>query len=126
MAWLTVMARNRSIDRLRQRRQSLSLDDERHEALSASLVTEVPSAEYLLNQFQSGAAVHGALCTLSGQRRRLLGLAFFDGLSHQEIAAAEGLPLGTVKSHVRRALATLKGELRNAPTESANRVNFMG
>jgi len=126
MAWLTVMARNRAIDRLRQRRQSLSLDDERHEALCASLVTEAPSAEYLLNQSQSGAALHGALCTLSGQRRRLVGLAFFDGLSHQEIAAAEGLPLGTVKSHVRRALATLKGELRNAPTEIANRVNFMG
>jgi DNA-directed RNA polymerase specialized sigma24 family protein len=40
-----------------------------------------------------------------------LGLAFFRGLSHQEIAAATGMPLGTVKSHLRRALAALQGEL---------------
>ena len=126
MAWLAVMARNRAVDRLRQRRQSLSLDDECHQALAASLVAEAPSPEHLLTQIQSGAVVHGALRALSGQRRRLLGLAFFDGLSHQEIADAEGLPLGTVKSHVRRALATLKGELRNARTGSANRVNFGG
>jgi RNA polymerase sigma-70 factor, ECF subfamily len=125
MAWLTVMARNRAIDRLRQRRQSLSLDDEQNEALAASLVTYAPSPEQLLNQFESGVAVHGALGRLSGQRRRLLGMAFFEGLSHQEIADAEGLPLGTVKSHVRRSLAKLKGQLRNAPAGFANRVNFV-
>src|SRR5277367_4115329 len=89
MAWLTVMARNRAVDRLRQRRHYLSLDDEQHEALAASLVTEAPSPEHLLTQFESGVAVHGALGTLNGQRRRLLRMAFFDGLSHQEIADAE-------------------------------------
>jgi RNA polymerase sigma-70 factor (ECF subfamily) len=55
--------------------------------------------------------VHRALDALTPRRRRLLGLAFFQGLTHQEIAAAVGLPLGTVKSHVRRALAALRGEL---------------
>jgi RNA polymerase sigma factor (sigma-70 family) len=111
MAWLAVMARNRAIDRLRQRRESLSLDDDKHGALAASLVGEVPGPEQLLTQFQSGSAVHRALRSLTAQRRHLLGLAFFQGLSHQEIAGVTGMPLGTVKSHLRRALAALQGEL---------------
>jgi RNA polymerase sigma-70 factor (ECF subfamily) len=111
MAWLAVMARNRAVDRLRQRRDALSLDDDRHGALAASLVGEALGPEQVLTQFQSGSAVHRALHSLSAQRRVLLGLAFFQGLSHQEIADATGMPLGTVKSHLRRALAALQGEL---------------
>jgi RNA polymerase sigma-70 factor (ECF subfamily) len=111
MAWLAVMTRNRAVDRLRQRRDALSLDDDRHGALAASLAGEALGPEQVLTQFQSGSAVHRALQSLSSQRRVLLGLAFFRGLSHQEIADATGMPLGTVKSHLRRALAALQGEL---------------
>jgi RNA polymerase sigma factor (sigma-70 family) len=111
MAWLAVMTRNRAVDRLRQRRDALSLDDDRHGALAASLAGEALGPEQVLTQFQSGSAVHRALQSLSAQRRVLLGLAFFRGLSHQEIADATGMPLGTVKSHLRRALAALQGEL---------------
>jgi RNA polymerase sigma-70 factor (ECF subfamily) len=111
MAWLAVMARSRAVDRLRQRREALSLDDDQDGALAASLVGESLSPEQLLAQFQSGSAVHRALRALSPERRYLLGLAFFQGLSHREIADATRLPLGTVKSHLRRALAALQGEL---------------
>jgi RNA polymerase sigma factor (sigma-70 family) len=111
IAWLAVMARNRAVDRLRRRRQALSLDDDRHGALAASLAGEALGPEQVLAQFQAGSAVHRALQSLNTQRRRLLGLAFFQGLSHQEIAHATGMPLGTVKSHMRRALAALQGEL---------------
>jgi RNA polymerase sigma-70 factor (ECF subfamily) len=111
MAWLAVMARNRAVDRLRQRRDAVSLDDDRHGALAASLAGEAMGPEQVLTQFQSGSAVHRALHSLSAKRRVLLGLAFFQGLSHQEIADATGMPLGTVKSHLRRALAALQGEL---------------
>ena len=111
MSWLAVMARNRAVDRLRQRREALSLDDDRHAALAESLVGESLSPEQVLAQFQSGSAVHRALQTLSEQRRYLLGLAFFQGLSHQEIADASGMPLGTVKSHLRRALTALHVKL---------------
>ena len=111
MAWLVVMARNRAVDRLRQRRDALSLDDERHAALAASLLGEALGPEQALAEFQSGTAVHRALLCLSAQRRHLLGLAFFQGLSHQEIADATRMPLGTVKSHLRRALTALHGEL---------------
>lgn len=111
IAWLGVMARNRSIDRLRQRRESLSLDDARHESLYGSLCAPGHGPEQILDQFQSGSAVHRALQCLSPQRRQLVALAFFQGLSHQEIAAAVGLPLGTVKSHVRRALIEMQTEM---------------
>jgi RNA polymerase sigma-70 factor (ECF subfamily) len=111
MAWLAVMARNRAVDRLRQRRAALSLDDDRHGSLAASLAGEALGPEQDLVQFQSGSAVHRALRSLSARRRYLLGLAFFQGLSHQEIADATRIPLGTVKSHLRRALAALQGEL---------------
>jgi len=111
MAWLAIMARNRSVDRLRQRRDLISLDDRANAGLAESLGCGVAGPEEILASFQSGSAVHAALAALSPLRRRLLGLAFFQDLSHQEIAAAVGMPLGTVKSHVRRALAALQAAL---------------
>jgi RNA polymerase sigma-70 factor (ECF subfamily) len=108
MAWLLIMCKNRAIDRIRQRRSTVSLDDEREAGLASSLVSAELKPDEILSQFQSGSAVHLALASLTPLRRRLLGLAFFRGLSHQEIAASLDLPLGTVKSHVRRALTTLQ------------------
>lgn len=49
-----------------------------------------------------------ALAALEPLPRQLLSLAFFRGLSHDEIAVCSGLPLGTVKSHIRRALQTMQ------------------
>jgi len=120
MAWLAVMARNRAVDRLRQRRDALSLDDDRH-GLAASLMDDALGPEQVLAQFQSGTAVHRALLCLTAQRRYLLGLAFFQGLSHQEIADATHLPLGTVKSHLRRALAALQAHHAESPGRGAGR-----
>jgi len=111
MAWLAVMARNRAIDRLRQRRDHVSLDDSQHEALAGSIHGEALGPEELLASFQSDSAVRAALESLTPQRRRLLGLAFFQDMSHQEIADLLGMPLGTVKSHVRRALGVLHAAL---------------
>ena len=111
MAWLNIATKNRSIDRLRKRRSTVSLDDESGQGLVATLAGDEDGPDQVLSRFQSGTAVHRALATLTPLRRRLLGLAFFRGLSHQEIADLLGIPLGTVKSHVRRALARLKSEL---------------
>ena len=58
--------------------------------------------------------VHAALQTLSPERRELVSLAFLRDLSHAEIAAQTGLPLGTVKSHLRRALLQLREHLEDA------------
>ncbi len=114
IAWLGIMARNRAIDRLRQRRDAVSLDDERYQGLADSLCTD-HGPEQVLARFQSGSAVHRALEALTPQRRHLVSLAFFQGLSHQEIADSVGMPLGTVKSHVRRALCELQIELGIRP-----------
>ena len=118
MAWLAVMARNRALDRLRQRREFASLDGERSDADGAPLMIDALGPEQILARFQSGTALHRALRSLTAQRRQLLSLAFFQGLSHQEIADAVGLPLGTVKSHVRRALASLQCALAHTQTGS--------
>jgi RNA polymerase sigma-70 factor (ECF subfamily) len=67
--------------------------------------------ERILNVFQAHAAVRTALEQLPADRRRLVGLAFFNDLSHSEIAELTGLPLGTVKSHLRRAIHSLRGLL---------------
>ena len=107
MAWLAVMTRNLAIDRLRQRRATVTINDDT--SLQRNVAGTGP--EQIVAQFQARHAVHRALRSLSPQRRQLVDLAFFQGLTHQEIAAAVGLPLGTVKSHIRRALVTLHNEL---------------
>ena len=56
----------------------------------------------------TGSAVRAALSRLSGTQRRVLELAFFEDLTHSEIAQRTGWPLGTVKSHLRRGLTALR------------------
>jgi RNA polymerase sigma-70 factor (ECF subfamily) len=111
LAWLLMMCRSRALDLLRQRRSRAAAES----AVSRCAEEGRESApEELLDQAQSGAAVHQALGALSPLRRQLVALAFFRGLSHQEIAQAVRLPIGTVKSHLRRSLqgmrAVLEGE----------------
>jgi RNA polymerase sigma-70 factor (ECF subfamily) len=60
---------------------------------------------------EAGSQLHAALQHLSPLPRQLVALAFFRGLSHEEIANYMDLPLGTVKSHIRRALVSLKQTL---------------
>jgi RNA polymerase sigma-70 factor (ECF subfamily) len=61
-----------------------------------------------MRPFQDEASVHLALSVLPPLRRRLLSMAFFDGLTHEEISVRSGLPLGTVKSHLRRSLMKMR------------------
>jgi RNA polymerase sigma factor (sigma-70 family) len=70
-----------------------------------------------LGRFQAGSVVRSALEQLPAERRRLVCLAFFEGLSHSEIAGLKGLLMGTVKSHLRRALQTLRSLMYDAELE---------
>lgn len=108
LAWLLVMCRSRALDLLRQRR---ARTEAAGQAVAMREESPEPGPEDLLAQIQEGTAVHRALSRLSPLRRQLVGLAFFRGLSHQEIAAAVRLPIGTVKSHLRRSLQDLRGAL---------------
>lgn len=109
LGWLMMLCRSRALDRLRQRRAApLTVDLAELEECEAE---ESPRPDDLLTLVQERSHVHRALENLTPLRRRLIGLAFLQGLSHQEIAAATTMPLGTVKSHLRRALVQLREEL---------------
>lgn len=111
LAWVLMMCRTRALDQLRRR-----LPVERHPApdgLRPDLYRDDNDPLELLLALERDSRVHAALATLNDNARRLLALAFFQGLSHQEIADHTGLPLGTVKSVLRRAMQELKPMLEN-------------
>jgi RNA polymerase sigma-70 factor (ECF subfamily) len=99
-AWLVVIARNRAIDVLRRRKPSDSVDD----VVLASPVNVADEAER--NTMMQ--RVRGVIANLPEEQRRTLELAYFEGLSHTEIARRTGDPLGTVKTRIRQALITLR------------------
>jgi RNA polymerase sigma-70 factor, ECF subfamily len=69
---------------------------------------ETPDALARLVSSAEGAALHRCLGALEADRRRLVVMAFVDGLSHSDLAARMGVPLGTVKSWIRRSLISLR------------------
>jgi RNA polymerase sigma-70 factor, ECF subfamily len=100
--WLAVVARNRSIDALRRRRPM----DEFEEAT-------LPSSYNLADEAERAGMMEKAkkiIYRLPVEQRKTLEMAFFDGLTHTEIAEMTGDPLGTVKTRIRSALLTLRKE----------------
>lgn len=110
LTWLLMICRSRALDWLRARETAEVLHDD-PETLAEENASPGGSPQDLLEAVQSGHALHRALATLQPVQRQLLGLAFFRGLSHQEIADQARLPLGTVKSHIRRAVDALRAQL---------------
>jgi RNA polymerase sigma-70 factor (ECF subfamily) len=98
--WLSVVARNRSIDSLRRKRPTEQVE-EMNLAASGNLADE---AERSLMMERARKAV----VLLPAEQRKTLEMAFFDGLTHSEIAEMTGDPLGTVKTRIRSALTTLR------------------
>jgi RNA polymerase sigma factor (sigma-70 family) len=114
MTWLLAMARSRAIDALR-REQRFACEP----LASADEDTQVDErAHDLLEATRGAGRLHGALATLEPRGRQLLALAFFRGLTHEEIAAHTTMPLGSVKSVIRRALLQLRSQLQTAPDTS--------
>lgn len=104
--WLYTIARNRRIDRLRrEKRPAFDPDD------PALVPDPVPLPDQALDTADSESRLRAALQSLPQDQAHLLKLAFFSDLSHSDIAAREALPLGTVKSRIRLALARLKSQL---------------
>lgn len=108
LAWLLNMCRSRALDYLRRRGPSASASES--DARTAnSLSTDADDDPLsLVMALQAGERVREAIAGLPAIVQRLVGLAFFRGLSHQEIAEVTTLPLGTVKSHLRRAQKVLR------------------
>jgi RNA polymerase sigma-70 factor (ECF subfamily) len=98
--WLAVVARNRSIDALRRRRPAEQVE----EMNLSSGVNLAYEAERNTLMDRARSVIH----TLPPEQRKTLEMAFFDGLTHTEIAEMTGDPLGTVKTRIRSALMTLR------------------
>jgi RNA polymerase sigma-70 factor (ECF subfamily) len=98
--WLAVVARNRSIDALRRKRPSEPVE----EMALASNYNLADEAER--NSLMEKA--RGVIRLLPMEQRKTLEMAFFDGLTHSEIAEMTGDPLGTVKTRIRSALTSLR------------------
>jgi RNA polymerase sigma-70 factor (ECF subfamily) len=98
--WLLVVARNRSIDALRRRKPSDSVDD-----------VVLPAKTNLAAEAERNAImekVRAVMIGLPPDQQKSLQLAFFDGLSHSEIAVRTGDPLGTIKTRIRNALISVR------------------
>lgn len=107
LAWLVTMTRTTAIDRIRYRRVAGRTTEPLPEGFSRQLATtETPEQTTLLHEAQ--ATVLAALAQLPPEQQAALELAFFSGLSHAEVAARLGLPLGTLKSRIRLGLQRLK------------------
>ena len=127
LTWLTSIARNRAIDSLRrsqtqpQLRSNISGNDpdEEESDVYDSVADDAPGPLDLLSRASDARALHGCMEGLNPAQRQSVALAFFDGLSHGEVAEQMRQPLGTVKSWVRRALLSLKNCLEAAARRDA-------
>jgi RNA polymerase sigma factor (sigma-70 family) len=107
ITWLAVLARNKAIDRLRVRRLATDPIE------SADHVgDEGPSALDVLETAQEQRRLASCLDELEEQQRVMIRSAFLDGASYPELAEREGVPLGTMKSWIRRGLLRLRGCLQ--------------
>ena len=120
MTWLTSVARNRAIDSLRRRQTepqtvstTLGTDDDPDDMLQYQ-ASDAPGPLELLARAGEAHALTVCLGELSGGQQQSLALAFYQGLSHAEVAAHLRQPLGTVKSWLRRGLQALKACLERA------------
>jgi RNA polymerase sigma-70 factor (ECF subfamily) len=104
-AWLAVIARHRSIDQLRKRKPETDLEDV-IVSVNANLENETDKNMFL-------AKVRSLLGSMPADQRRTLELAFFEGLTHSEVAEKMGEPLGTVKTRIRTGLMAMRKALGN-------------
>ena len=111
MTWMTSIVRNRCLDWLR--RPNLEVIDEEGAMIEAA-PSDAPGPLAELESEGEARALKKCLETLEARQRQAIALAYYDGLSHSELAAHLREPLGTVKTLVRRGLLRLKGCLQAA------------
>ena len=104
ITWLSVVARNKAIDRLRQRRPEIEQID-----AAAGVPDDSPLATAVIEQEDDARRLAHCLEQLENRSRAMIRAAFFDGASYPQLAEREGVPLGTMKSWIRRGLLRLRG-----------------
>lgn len=113
-SWAITLTRNRAIDRVRSRKRRLELLDQSapSDLSYATGADQIDLGDDLWYK-EKAAAVRTAVGELAADQRSALELAFFSGLTQQEIAAKLHEPLGTVKARIRRGLLKLRDQLAN-------------
>lgn len=114
MAWLMTICRSRSLDKIRRKKSRIGdgvLDPADPDETASSL----PGPDMTLYRLQQNAEITQALDALTQPQRDAVMLTYFRGSTQGDIAAALDLPLGTVKSHLRRALQSLQNGLELLP-----------
>jgi RNA polymerase sigma-70 factor (ECF subfamily) len=99
-AWLAVISRNRAIDAVRKRRPDTDIAD--------VIVSVEPDLAGDAERARAMEKVRGALGAMPSAQRSALEMAYFEGLTHTEIAAKTGEPLGTIKTRIRAGLLALR------------------
>lgn len=109
MAWLGLMVRSRALDVLRrQNAEGRKLTVELDETLSDTLESDMPDPMQMSLASEQSVALHVCLSRLDNKQREVVSLAYLRDLSHSELATQLQLPLGTVKTWIRRGLDQLR------------------
>ncbi len=110
MAWMGLIVRSRALDHLRRRvAERADRTQELDEALAETLEGDTPDPLDEVQASQQARALHRCLQLLEVRQRQVLSLAYLRDLSHNELAEQLSLPLGTVKTWIRRGLIQLRG-----------------
>jgi RNA polymerase sigma-70 factor (ECF subfamily) len=110
--WLLTLARNRALDHLRLKSERQRRREDQTDVLPQ--IAQAPQYEKQLDEKRRAEVVRSLMGSLSAPQKKAIEMAYFEGLSHSEIAAALQEPLGTVKSWIRNGLLRLKQGLQAA------------
>jgi RNA polymerase sigma-70 factor (ECF subfamily) len=119
MGWLTTITRTRALDavRARKRRERLSSSSVGYDVIATSLGSSPRGADVALDEKERATSVASALGLLPEPQRRVIELAFFEGLTHLEVAERLREPLGTVKTRIRLGMNKLRDVLPSMAPE---------
>ena len=109
--WLLTLARNRALDHLRLKSERQRRREEQTEEFP-QIAAATPEYEKALDESRRAERVRSLMGSLPATQKKAIELAYFEGLSHSEIAASLHEPLGTVKSWIRNGLMRLKEGLQ--------------
>jgi len=111
--FVAMIARRRMIDR----RRAQSRDQQRRASADIDLTELASDAHEALETHGEALMAAKAIADLPAERQRVLQLSIYEGMTHEQISSSTGMPIGTVKSHVRRGLNTVRNRLGTADEE---------